>query len=550
VAPAAVLLSLALAASACGGGSSSSSTDKANDKLADALNKSNPDTLVDYQNFGQGPVDHIDPTQASTLQGSQIPVLLYEGLTTSDKDGKVEPLVAEKWDVNSEATEFTFHLRKSTFSTGEEVLPSTFKKSWERALAPELAGAVAYHLFPIKGAQDINSGKSKELTGVVADDKAMTLKVTLDSPFADFPQVVQHAVFSPMPKEALSVPAAQFKNWDQGVMIGNGPFKMQGKWVADEGVTLVKNDKYDGKTPAKIDTIKFVVSKDLDSAYSSFQSGKADTAYIPAGKFARATKAYPNNITNPYLGVYKFELGQDNPNLGGEKNVKLRQAISMAIDRERINNQVYNGARKIATGLTPPGVSGYKADLCKYCKYDPTEAKKLFKEWQDAGGSISSPLLISSNSGAGHEPVVQIMSENLKAIGIPSKFKPLNPDTWTDDQKKPGGCQICRSAWVWDYPIYDNDLSAQYLSTGIGSDNWARYNNPKFDQMIKDARAETDQSKRNQLYQDAESLLLDEAIVMPLNWYTAQVVMTSRVKGLEMKPLGYLTYTAASLDKG
>jgi len=507
-----------------------------------------PDTLVDLQNFSAGEIDHIDPATADTVQGAQIPVLMYDGLTDTDYDGKVIPKVAEKWDINDDATVFTFTLKANQkFSNGEAITPTTFKKSWERALNPAMKSAVTYHMFPIKGAQDVANGKAKELTGVKADDAANTLTVTLDAPFADYAAVVSHPVFSPVPKEAYEAADKDLINYEQGTMIGNGPYAEDGKWKHNDSINLVRNDAYTSGTPAKIKNLNFVISKDQDAAYNAFEAGKGDTTYIPSGQFTDSTKKY-KSVTNLFLGIYKFEIGQDNPCLGGPNNVKLRQAISMAIDRDRINKQVYNDSRVPASGLTPPGVPGFRSGLCDTCKYDPTQAKKLVKEWQDAGGHLNGAIKIGTNTGAGHEPVVSIIVEDLKAIGLPAKLDGLNPDTWTDDLRKEKGCQLCRSGWVWDYPIYDNVLGSQYLTTGIGADNWARFDSKDFDAAIKDARATTDEKERENKYRLAEKMLLDNQITVPINWYRGNVLYDNRVTGLRMSPLNFFSYEEASLS--
>lgn len=518
-------------------------------KVPEAAGKSRSggsgDTLVDMQNFSGGEPGHIDPALADTLQGAQIPVLLYDGLTDTDYDGKIIPKLAEKWTVNDDATVFTFTLKPNqTFSNGEAITASTFKKSWERALNPKLASTLAYHMSPIKGADEVNKGEAKEISGVVADDAANTLTITLSKPFADFPAVLGHPVFSPVPKAAIE--AADPTTWEAGVMVGNGPYAMNGPWKHDDSINLTANEKYTSGEPAKTKNIQFIISKDVDSQYNSFRAGKADTALIPPSQFTKATETY-KSITDPYDAVYKFEIGQDNPCLGGPNNLKLRQALSMAIDRERINKQVYDGSRIVASGLTPPGVEGFKTGLCDYCKYDVAKAKQLVKEWKADGGHLKAPIKIGTNTGSGHEPVVAIIVENFKAIGIPAKLDGLNPDTWTDDLRKEGGCEFCRSSWVWDYPIYDNDLSAQYLSSGVGSDNWSRFESKEFDDAIAKARATTNADERNKTYRQAEKLLLDNVVTVPITWYRGQVVYDNRVEGLRMSPLNFFSYEEATV---
>lgn len=502
------------------------------------------DTLVDHQNFAGGDPNHIDPGSADTLQGAQVPVLLYDGLTDTSYEGEVIPKVAEKWEANDDASEFVFTLKDGqTFSDGSPVTPTSFKKAWERALDPDFASAVAYHILPVKGAAEVNDGSATELEGVVADDAANTLTVTLNEPFADFPAVVSHPVFSPLPEAAFSGDAA---DWEQGVMIGNGPYKMAEAWKHNASIKLVKNDAYTAGEPAKTTNLHFIISKDVDAAYNAFRAGKADTALIPPSNFAAATGEY-KAITDPYLAVYKFEIGQDNPCLGGPNNLKLRQALSLSIDRDRINKQVYDDARVTASGLTPPGVEGFKSGLCDTCTRDIDKAKQLIKEWQDEGGHLNGPIKIGTNTGSGHEPVVSIIVENFKELGIPAELNGLNPDTWTDDLRKEGGCQFCRAGWVWDYPVYDNVLSAQYLSSGIDSDNWARFDSEDYDAAIAKARATTDDAERAKIYRQAEKMLLDNQVTVPLNWYRGQVVIDNRVEGLRMSPLSFLSYEEATV---
>ena len=111
--------------------------------------------------------------------------------------------------------------------------------------------------------------------------------------------------------------------------------------------------------------------------------------------------------------------------VGGDENLLLRQAISQAIDRDEINEAVYDGSRTTSTGITPPGIPGFAEDLCEYCAYDPEAAQAAFDEWKAAGNELTEPIPIQFNAGAGHEPVVQIIVDNLAAIGIEAVAEPL-----------------------------------------------------------------------------------------------------------------------------
>jgi ABC-type transport system substrate-binding protein len=507
------------------------------------------DTLIDYATLAAANPNHIDPATADTRNGSQVTELLYNGLTEVDSDNELVPDVAEEWESNEDATEWTFTLRDDvTFSDGEQVTPTTFKRSWERALNPELASSLAYHYLPIEGATEFSEGDAEEITGVVADDEANTLTVTLADPLSDWPAVVSHTVFSPVPEEAYSATTAdEINEWERGVMIGNGPYAMDGEWENNVVIPLTENTEYWGEAP-NIPNIDFRISSELEAAYNAFEGGEGDTAYIPAGNFADATETY-NNATDPSFGLYYFAINYEDEFLGGEENLAVRQAISMAIDRERINEQAYDGARESATGVTPPGIPGFTEDLCgEFCTYDEEAAADLVEEWGKA--DEMDPIELQFNLGGDHEDVVNIVEENLTAIGLPVEQVPLDGETYFDEMQVEGGCSLCRAGWIWDYPSYYNGMYALFNSVGIDGDNLGRFNVPEFDEVANEAAATSDEDERNELWNEAEEILFDNMGVIVLNWYTNQVVYSDRVEGLVVNGLQAVNYPEMSLTEG
>ncbi len=507
-------------------------------------------TFVDLQNFSTGEPAHIDPALASELNGAQVAALLYDGLTEYDFTDRANPVlkpsIAESFTSNDTADQFTFKLRKDVkYSDGTPVVASDFKNAWEQVLNPALASDLTYLLEIIKGAKDIEKNGATELSGVVADDAAGTLTVTLDEPFADFPGVVSHPVFSPKPKALYTAKTAA--DWEKTAMVGDGPFKMKKAYASgDQQIELVRNDTYFGgldNHKAYVDEVDFKISKDIDSAYADFEAGNGQTAAIPSGKFTEATKAYPN-ATQPSLGLYYFAFNEEDPVVGGAKNLKLREAISLGIDRQGINKAAYDGSRRMPTGITPPGLPGFKEGLCgDYCPESPNvdKAKQLLTEWKSAGGSLSAPIKIQFNAGSGHEDVVNVMVANLKDLGIDAVADPKDAKTYFKEMRG-GACQLCRAGWIWDYPIYDNGVNALLNSASIGGDNLARFNDPAVDKDITDARKTTDPAKRAALYQAAEKGGLDAMATMPVNWYAGNIVYTDKVQNYIYTPLQFTLY--------
>jgi ABC-type transport system substrate-binding protein len=423
-------------------------------------------------------------------------------------------------------------------------------------LDSKLASEISYHVTDntkIKGSKEVAEGKAKEISGIVADDANYTLKVTLEAPLNIFPNVLSHTVFSPMPKKIVSALPDQTA-WENQVMIGNGPFKMAEPWKHDQYIKLVRNDNYFGgfeKHKAYLDGINFVISKDTETAFAGFEAGAADTADIPPGRYADVQTRYPDTNTTKLdtLATYYWGLNTKDPAVGGPANLKLRQAISLSIDRQAIVDTVYSGTRKVATGFTPPGMPGYKANLSSIVKRDLPRAKQLLQEWQQANGGKAPPTVkLNFNAGSGHEPVAAIIQANLKDVGITGTLAPGDSKTYFSEMRKGKG-QFLRAGWFWDYVAYDNGMYPLFHTATIGGDNLTLHSDPEFDKLVDEARTATDESKRNELYNKAEKLILDQVIVIPLTWYRGTIVWRPTVKNVQETPLGFLNYESMWLDK-
>ncbi len=544
----AVALSLSLVAAACGGGDDEGGPDGATAGQG-AGDPVPGGRLVDLQNFSVGEPEHLDPALSSSVQDSQPAQLIFDGLTETDyKTGELKPMVAESYESNDDATVWTFKLRDDvTFSNGDPVLPSDFKVAWERVVQKEMASDVAYHLDPIKGKAAVDAGTTKELSGVKANDEERTLTVELEAPYSTFPYTVSHLVFSPVPKKVVQGLADQTK-WEQGVMIGNGPFKMKEPWVHEQRVTLVRNETYWGGLndhKAYLDEIEFRISKDIDSAFADFEAGNGQTGYIPPGRFAEAEQQYADrNTITPSLGTYYWVFNMKDPAVGGPENKALREAIALAIDRQAIVDTVYSGSRQVATGMTPPRMPGYKEGLDKESARDVEAAKAKLREY----GKTPPTIKLNFNAGSGHEPVAAIVQANLKDIGINTTLDPRDRTTYFSTIREGTG-QFARAGWIADYVSYDNFTYPIYHTKAIGGDNLALYSNPKVDQLIDDARKTTDEDDRSELYQEAERIVLDDQAFIPLNWYTGAIVFAPEVHNVVQSPLQFVDYGEIWLKK-
>ena len=553
----AIALGFSLVAAACGGDDDESS-DAGEDTGETSEEQVAGGELIDLGTFPASAPEHIDPALNSLLDNYQVVNALYDGLTeinASDPDNpEIVPQVAESYESNEDATVWTFTIREGVnFSDGTPVLPSSFQRAWERASDPEFAGDYSYLFSFIDGGQEKLDGEADTISGIAVDDEAMTLEVTLDAPYSNFDAVAGFQIFFPMP-EAVDELEDQ-NEWENGLMIGNGPFMLDAP-RNDQEIILVPNPEWDGtvydeslELPADpyLEQITFRIGSDIETTYNAFEAGEGMTANIPPGRVQEADENYPTTLDVAILGSYHFDINLDNPIVGGEENVLLRQAISQAIDREEINEAVYEGSRTTSTGVTPEGIPGFTEGLCEYCSYDPEAAQAAFDEWTAAGNSLDGPIPIQFNVDQGHEPVVSIIVDNLSEIGIEAEPDGLDSETYFT-QLADGACVICRAGWFADYPTYDNFMYDLFHTDAIGGNNYSFMSNPEFDSLVEEARQTTDAAEQQELFNEAEQILLNDDIgVIPINWYLGDYVYSEDLVNFTQTNFGLITWEKVSL---
>jgi oligopeptide transport system substrate-binding protein len=549
----ALIAGLSLIAGACGG-------DDDDEGAADdtgAAEEGEPTQggeVIDLGTFVGDPPEYLDPALNSTLDAYQAVNALYDGLTdidsTDPENPVVVPQVAESFEPNEDATVWTFQIREGlSFSNGEPVLPSSFQLAWERASDPALAGDYSYLFNFIDGGAEKLDGAAPTLSGVAADDDAMTLTVTLDAPYSNFPNLASFQIFFPMPTAVEEI--ADPTQWDRGMMVGNGPFMLETE-RSDTEIVLVPNPEWDGTLYTEqdlpeqpyVDRITMRVTADPDTSYNSFEAGEGDTAQIPAGRFVAASETYDTTLDVNILGSYHWDINMNDPVLGGEAGLPLRQAIQQAINREEINEAVYEGiGRTVSNGVTPEGIPGWGPDLCDICTYDPEAAEASYQEWLDAGNELTAPLQLQFNTGQNHDQVAAIVIDNLADIGIEAVQAPIDQETYFS-QLADGACIVCRAGWYADYPTYDNFMYDLFHSDSAGGgNNYSNYMNPEFDALVDEAKATTDLEQQGELFREAEAILLEDAAVIPVNWYKGEYAFNGdKLGGFTQSNLGLIPW--------
>ncbi len=530
----ALVIALATVVTVLAGCGSSSSSDKA----ISATIASEPKTL--------------DPSLNNAVDGGNYILNAFEGLTTIGKDGSIVAGTAEKWDTSTDGLVWTFHIRKDAkWSDGKDVTAKDFVYSWKRTVNAETAADYAYYIYFIKNGEQINAGKADvDTLGVKAlDDK--TLEVTLENPCPFFTEIVAFPALVPQREDIVS---ANKDKWalDPATYIGNGPYKLV-SWEHDSKITFEKNDNYWGKDSIIAPKIEWYLMNDQNAILSAFKNGQVAYAKnIPTDELT-AEKEAGNLKIFPLLGTYYLDLVNNKPPFD---NAKVRKAFSLAIDRNYIVEKVKKGGETPASGFIPYGIADVKQDpdfrttagdyiSTKAEDYEKNiaEAKKLLAEAGYPDGKGLPKISFGLNSGSGHEPVAEAIQQMWKEnLGVEVEVLAQEWNVF-QQSRKDGVYNINRNGWLGDY--MDPSTFMDIFTTGNGQNN-AKYSNPKYDEYISAARKETDPAKRIQLFHDAEKVLMDDAAIAPIYFYTEPVVISPKLQGVVNTKLGFVLFNWAT----
>ena len=476
----------------------------------------------------------LDPQIATGVPESHIISAVMEGLVLKNRK-TLEPIpgVAESWDISSDGTVYTFKLRDNArWSNGDTHTAHDYAWSWWRALQPALGNLYAYMLFPIKNARQYYEGDISDFSevGVKAlDDR--TLQVTLSFPTPYFLQLLDHYSTYPVHKETIE----KFGDADQrgtrwtyeGNLVGNGPFQLV-DWKINRRIVVEGNPHYWDANNVSLNKIVFIPIENIVTEERMFRAKQLHvTSSLPADKISvyRAAKD-PELRIAPYLGTYYYRLNVRKPQL---KDPRVRRALAMSVDRQRLVDNITKGGQIPAYAMTPPGTMGYypESDLT----FDPEGAKRLLAEagYPNGEGFPSTEILYNTNEG--HRKVAVALQDMWKKhLNIDIRL--LNQE-WKVylDTESAGQYEISRAGWIGDYVDPNNFLDLFLCNGGNNRTGWC---NEEYDRLILDvAPSMSSLKERLEVFQKAENMLLDEMPIIPIYTYTSVQLVNSAVKNLD-----------------
>jgi oligopeptide transport system substrate-binding protein len=490
----------------------------------------------------------IDPHTTTGKPEVHIQMALYEGLVSKDpKTLAPVPGVAESWTVSDDGLQYTFKLhRNAKWSNGDDLVAEDFVWAWRRALLPALGNQYAYSLFVIKNAEAFHLGKVSDFSEVgVKSLDAKTLQVTLHSPIPYFLDLLDHHSMYPVYRPAIEQAGAiddRASPWAVlGKVVGNGPFTLT-DWQPNKVLSVTKNQNYWDKDKVKLNAIHFYPIDNLQTEERMFRAGQLHkTDSLPIEKISSYVdlKA-PELRIHPFLGTYYYQL---NVNVKPLDDVRVRQALSMALDRQLIVDKVSKGGQLAAYSFTPPNLQGYTAEA--KVTFDVAEAKKLLAEAGFPNGEGFPKLEILYNTLDDHQKIAVAIQQMWKqALNIDVILQNQEWKVYLDNTKN-GNYQIARAAWIGDY-LDPNTFLDMWLTDG--GNNKTGWSNPDYDALIAKAGTAKEQQERYGYFQEAEKILMAEMPIIPIYTYTYRYLLHLSVKGVYDNILEYHPYKYVYLE--
>ncbi|WP_370688792.1 peptide ABC transporter substrate-binding protein [Xenorhabdus anantnagensis] len=471
----------------------------------------------------------LDPIKSFGLTEAQVLRDLFEGLVNQDAHGQAIPGVAIDWKTKDNKI-WIFTLRQDArWSNGGSVTASDFVYSWQRLVNPENASSFSWFaaLSGIENAQEIIDGKlPPEKLGVEAIDP-YTLKVTLNRPVPYFPSMTTNFSLYPVNRQCVE---KYSKDWTRvGHLIGNGAFMLTGR-VVNEKIVLTPNPYYWDHKNTVLKKVTFMPINQESHATKRYLAGDLDiTESFPKNMYQKLLKDLPGQVFTPdQLGTYYYAF---NTQRAPMNDVRVRQALSMTIDRNLIAKKVVGTGEKPAWHFTPDVTAGFKPEKSRLETLTQQELDAQAKELLKAAGyGPENPLKISllyNNLENNQRIAIAISSEWKKKLGVEVKLVNQEWKTYVDNRNT-GNFDVVRASWTGDYNEASSFLS---LLTSTHSGNIAKFHNADYDALLEAASYKTDDVARNRDYNRAEKMIAEQAPIAPIYQYTNGRLIKPWLKG-------------------
>jgi oligopeptide transport system substrate-binding protein len=473
----------------------------------------------------------LDPHKATTLIESNILDELFEGLVTLDASGEIIPGTAVSWTVDPGGTVYVFKLRgNAKWSNGDKVVPEDFVFAFRRLMAPRTGAPYANILYTLKNAERINKGELPvEFLGVRGLDET-TLEIALEEPAPYFISQLAHMTAKPLHQKSIEAFGSDFVR--PAHMVTNGPFMLT-EFTPNDRLVLVKNPYYYDAAHVALDAEIFYSLEDRAAALRRFMAGEIqsyDDVPVEQIGFVRSHLAEAFKVT-PNLASYFYAFDTRHRPFDDRR---VRQALSMVIDREFLAERIWGGTMDPGYSFVPPGIETYSAPATVAWKdVDPfereDEAKRLLAEAGFGPGGEKLAVEIRFNNSENHRATAVAIADMWKVLGVETRLLATDATTHYAFLREKPPFDVARSGWFADYPDAQN-----FLFLGQSDNqalNVASFKNETFDRLMHEAQAEGSPGRRRAILHEAEALLLDEQPDLVLLIYRSKNLVSPKLKG-------------------
>lgn len=490
----------------------------------------------------------LDPHKVSGTADHRVLLDSLVGLTMADARDNAIPGAAERWETSADGLTWTFYLRPALWSDGVPVTAEDFVFSLRRILKPETAAEYASLLFVIKGSEAVNAGKAAPETLGVRAPSPRVLEIKLEHPAPYLLQLAKHQTMYPVPRHVVE---KYGDAWSKpGNFVSNGPFTIV-SWRLGDRIKAVKNPRFWDADKVCVDQISYYPTTDNITAERQVRRRELDmNADIQSNRIALLRDKMPGHVrTHTYLGVSYLTYNND---IVALRDVRVRRALSMAIDREFITRKLMRGGQQPAFTFVPPGVANYEPTrLPEWAAWPfPKRQAAACRLLAEAGYGPGRPLKIEIKHRNSADPslIMPAIQADWKEIGVEARLAQNEPQI-AYAAYRARDFEVADAAWVADY---NDPMSFLYLmNSTTGAQNYGDYKSPVFDALLKKADNEPDARRRARYLAEAERTMLDDAIVAPVFFYVNKNLVSPEVTGWvanlgDIHPARYLCLTGVA----
>lgn len=508
-------------------------TDEANHQAVeqqDVVIEIDPQRVLRRGN-GEEP-DTLDPHLSEGVPAGNIIRDLFQGLTAENLQGETVAGAASRWDVSRDGKTYTFYLRPDArWSNGDQVTAHDFVYGFQRSTNPATGSKYGRILAPILNAQQVLSGEIPvEQLGVTALND-LTVQIQLQDPTSYFLALLSHSSTFPVHRGSIEQWGGQHVR--PGRLVSNGAFKLS-EWVVHSHIAIDRNPYYWDSGSVWLERVYYYPIVDRNAELNRFRAGELDWTFeVPNSQFNWLEENLPDALViSPWLGTYF--LGYNIIQEPFEDNLELRQALSLAVDRQLLTEKVTRFGELPSFNLVPPGIPDYSPAEFDYMALTQDERDEMARDlYARAGYSESNPLRLELryNTNENHKKIALAVAAMWKqTLAVQTSLLNEEWKVFLQNRRQRRVTEVFRAGWIGDYSDAYTFLE---IYQSMHGQNDSGYDNPSYDRLLEQVQSERIPSRRARLMREAERMLLVDQPILPLYTYVTKRLINPDVKGWE-----------------